>query len=464
MNEAQFREALALYQAYQATTKAVGTPPNATYLHGSTGLLSTPGLSANIVSAMPVPRGLQSMLPVRLSVETDRIVGILTGMTASSGSEPSAACADFPQAGSFKLCQQVMPFGRIGRETQIVQVDRAGDLVNRGEFLDHTVANNPFAGNDAMLPFNARDFLRNEAANKLAGLAFALWRDYARLIYTGNPASTAGSAGYIEYNGLDKLINTGYQDAVTGIACPAADSLVESFADANVSDDPSNTVLRITEMYNALSYRAQQLNIDVQWKLVGPYGLFYALTRIWPCAYPTDRCNVSGNFQGNIDVMDATRMRDDMWNNEYLLINGVRVPFVIDDATELTSVSAGLYESDLYFVPFGNVGGEPTIYMEYRDMRASNPVIEAMTSAGDFQVLGGGRFLLHKKPPTNECVQARLIARPRLILRTPFLAGRITDVRFTTYIASRSPFPGDATFYNGGNTAYPAPSFYPFGG
>lgn len=458
----QTRQFIAAFAAYQATTKAVAGTPNAVYAHGPGGLLSMPGTSPNIVSATVMPDGLESRLPVRLSTETDTIKGILTGLTASTGTEPDAACEDFPQAGNFKMCFQVLPFGRIGRETQIVQVDRAGDIVNRGEWLDHTIVNDPFAGTAAPLPINTREILRNEAARQLGALGVAIIRDYAHLIYDGNPVNTDASTGYIEFNGLDRLVNTGYQDAFTGIACPAADSLVRSFGDVNIETSPLVTVNTISEMYNALKYLAQQLKIKLEWKLVGPYSLFYALTRVWPCAYLTNRCTVGTNGSINVDAKSTTDMRDDMWNNRYLMIDGDRVEFIIDDAAENTAVSAGLRESDLFFIPWGVIGGEPTIYMEYRDMRASNPVIEAMTPTGSFTVLGGGRYLLHKKPPTNECIQARLIARKRLILRTPFLAARLTDVRYTTYINPRSPFPGQDTFYNGGNTAYPAPSFYPF--
>lgn len=458
MNMQELIDALQLI----AKMKAVGTPPNAQYLHGRGGLLSTPGLDPNIISAMVMPQGLASTIPVRLSNQTDMIVGILTGLTASSGSEPTAACADFPQAGNFKLCMQTLPFGRIGRETQILQVDRVGEVTNRGEFLDHTVINNPFARTEAIPPFDARNFLRDEAQRALAALVAAIGRDYARIFYTGSPVNTAGSAGYIEYNGLDRLINTGYRDAVTGQLCPAADSWIASFGDANVATDASNTVRQITEILNSRRYLAQQLNINVSWRLVMRYALFRALTEIWPCAYLTSRCTLPSGNTSFMDAGEQVRMRDDMRNNHYLLVDGERVEVVIDDAIAQTDPAAGVHESAIYFVPNGTVGGVPLLYWDFYDMRGANPAIEALTPQGSFQVLGGGRYLLHRKPPTNECIQARMIARPRLILRAPFLAARLTDVRYTTYINERSPFPADPAFYNGGNTTYPAPSFYPF--
>lgn len=460
---AQLTDRELLEQLAAQRFKAVGTPPNAQYVHGRTGLLSTPGLDPNIISAMILPTGLAVTLPVRTSRQTDRIVGILTGMTASTGDEPTAACADFPEVGDFKLCQQTLPFGRIGRETQIVQLDRVGEITNRGEFLDHTLANNPFGDMEMPVPVSPAEALRAEAAKQLLALNVGLLRDYADLIFTGNPANTAGSAGYIEYNGLDRLINTGYRDAVTGVACAAADSLIRDFGSVNVATDAGNTLNVITEMVNFLMHLAEQTKISgVEWDLVMRYGAFRALTRIWPCSYLTYQCQPLGDdARVNIDARDAVELRDDMWNNHYLLIAGKKVRVILDEAIPQTG-AAGTFVSDIYIVPRGVVGGEPTLYWEFFDMRLVNPAIEALTPTGSFQVVGGGRFLLHKKPPTNECIKARLIGKPRLILRTPFLAGKLENVAYTTYINERSPFPGDANFYNGGNTEYSSPSFYTF--
>ena len=83
------------------TTKAVSSTPNATYAHGPSGLFSSPGLSQPVFSAMLLPRlGLQELLPVRPSRDMNPLFGIMTGVTASTGSEPTGVCDDPPLTGS----------------------------------------------------------------------------------------------------------------------------------------------------------------------------------------------------------------------------------------------------------------------------------------------------------------------------------------------------------------------------
>lgn len=93
----------------------------------------------------------------------------------------------------------------------------------------------------------------------------------------------------------------------------------------------------------------------------------------------------------------------------------------------------------------------------------SNPMLDeaigSIAPLGSYQPLADGAFLLHMKPPTNECIQARIVTKPRLVLRTPFLAGKLTNVRWTQADIERSPFPGAATYVNGGQTTYAAPAY-----
>ena len=440
--------------------KAAGTPPNAAYMHGPTGMLSPLGLGPTLFSAMVTPKGLSATLPVFLSNETNPVYAILTGMTASTGTEPAAACGDFPQAGDLKTCAQTWTYGRLGRESTILQVDKIGQRINRGEFMDQRILNDPFAPIENVTMADRSQILKNECAAKLWNLNLAMARDYARLVYTGNPANTAGDEGYIEYNGLDILINTGYQDTYTGVACPAADSIVNTFSSVNVATDPGATVRTITELLNALRYRAEQLFLDVEFKMVGRYSLFRALSRIWPCGYLTDGCTVPNGSANNIDAMQAMALRDSMRTDHYLLIEGIKVPFIIDDSIAQTGASP-THDSTLYIVPTGIVSGEPVLFWDFFNMQYAAECGNMMAPNGSFSVTAGGRYLLEKKAATNECIAARILAKPRLILRTPFLAARLTDVRYTTYQEERSPFPGDANFVNGGNTSYPAPTFLP---
>src|SRR5690349_8156853 len=207
-------QAIALFNAMAAglATKDAGTSPGA-MLHGPGGLLATPGLNRQLVNAMILPRGLSARLPVRKSVDTNEIFGILTGLTSSTGSEPTANCADWPLVGQFKLCKQQHPFGQQGRMSQVLNVKYAGQVVNRGEFRDNVLLGNPTMDNGAVPgPINWQRALQFEYETTPAELYTGYFRDYARYIYTGNPLNT-GSAGFQQYRGLDLLINTGKRDA-----------------------------------------------------------------------------------------------------------------------------------------------------------------------------------------------------------------------------------------------------------
>jgi hypothetical protein len=97
---------------------------------------------------MIMPRGLSGRLPVRSSIDTNEIFGILTGITSSTGTEPTEACAEWPMVGQFKLCKQQHPFGQQGRESQVLNVKYAGQIVNRGEFTDNVLFGQPNMGDN----------------------------------------------------------------------------------------------------------------------------------------------------------------------------------------------------------------------------------------------------------------------------------------------------------------------------
>jgi hypothetical protein len=259
-------EAIAMLN-WMASYKDAGTTAGA-QLHGPGGLLATPGLNRQIMNAMIMPRGLAGRLPVRPSVDTNEIFGIMTGLTASTGNEPTAACADWPVVGQFKLCRQQHPFGQQGRMSQVLNVKYAGQVVNRGEFTDNVLFGSPNMGDGTLPgPIDWTKALQLEHEKKIAELYAGYFRDYARYLYTGNPANTAGSLGFQQYRGLDLLINTNKADAITGTLCPAADSYVTNLGNVNVTTSPATIYNTIANDITNLNRLAEQLSLDVTWRL-----------------------------------------------------------------------------------------------------------------------------------------------------------------------------------------------------
>lgn len=449
--------------------KAVSATPSPYFVHGPTGILSMPGQRADVLNAMILPIGIQGRLPVRVSRQQSPVFPILTGQTDSSGTEPVGACDDAPQPGNLKICNQTWGFGRLIRDSQVLQLDRAGLLNNRSEFTDFSLIGGPVTNLDRPQAVSFAEGLRSEAEKKILELQNSWILDFSHLIYDGNPANTSGNTGYIEYNGFDRLINTGYQDAYLGQACPAADSTIVNFGSSPVTGNENQIVTDLVETYAYLVHLAKQTGLwPVQWVLTMRYELFRQLTSIWPCVYMTYRCTFgqTTNATNFVDASMQVGMRDDMRNNQYLLMDGVQVPVVIDDNITETVPAANTFMSDVYFIPLTIRGGRPVTYMEYFDLDAPGGMRDAanlMAPDGSFQIINGGTFWLHRKPPTNECVQIRLGGKPRLILEAPFLAARLTNVKYSTpLLHSRSPFP-DSPYYfvNGGATNQNAPVFYP---
>jgi hypothetical protein len=466
----------------QTRTKAVSSTPTTTYGHGNGGLFSTPGMSRPVISAMLLPQmGLQSRLPVRPANEVNPLYGIFTGVTATTGSEPTGVCDDPPVAGLSKLCTHSFVFGRQSRMSRVLDLDRIGKITNRGEFLDYQFIGNPFQDGKVptapTIPGGAAmaDVLNRETSKILFELAVAWSRDFAKEVYTGNPTNNTSGGGRTYYYGLDALINTGYQDAITGQACAAADSIVANFGNQNVSSNGALLVSTIASIYRRLRYIASRAGLDpVTWAITMPESLFYEITAVWPCAYNTSACQTlpSGSTQF-VAASDQIAMRDSMRGDiyartgQYLLIDGQRVEVIIDDAvTETEGFANGTFQSSIYFVPLTIMGGAPATFFEYFNYDITGGSMDAarlMAPGDSYYTTDDGRFFWHKKPPTNFCVQLLAKTEPRLLLLTPHLAARLTNIRYSPIAHVRSPFTDSSYFSNGGRTDFVGfgPSYRP---
>lgn len=460
----------------QASFKDVGSTPTASYGHGPGGLFSTPGLNRPLFSAMVLPRlGLQSLLPVRPTNETNPLYGIITGVTATSGDEPTGVCDDPPVAGLTKLCIHSFVFGRYSRMTKVFDLDRVGQVTNRGEFLDLQLMNQPAdisnPNNPSAPGYDASKVAQNEIAKALFELGVAWSRDFAKKLYTGSPTNNTAGGGYKEFYGLETLVNTGYRDAETGVACPAADSIVRDFGSLNISSNAATLIRTLTNVYRNLKYLATKAGLDpVNWVITMPFSMFYEITEVWPITYMTYRALAIPT--GSTNFVDSTsiekireEMRGDLFNytGQFLLIDGQKVPVMLDDAIPETDNGDGSFTSDIYFVPLTVLGNTPVTFMEYFNYDGPYGPMEMakVFAPGDmFYTSDNGRFLWHKKPPTNFCVQLLAKTEPRMLMLTPYLAARLTNVKYAPVYHERSPFTDSGYFVDGGNTTYPAPSLY----
>lgn len=462
--------------------KAAGTPPDGNYGHGPGGLFGNPALERPLYSAVIATpfSGLQYVLPVRGTETTDPLFGIITGVTDTSGDEASGLCDNPPTTGLVKLCQHTFPLGLFARQTPVYNIREGTRLASRGEHRDFQVFGNPFARGGGPFAPTVPTFGPNDVANTNSGKVIYAWmvawaRDFARILYTGTPVNNSPAGGYKEFYGFDTLINTGYRDAESGQACAAADSIVKSFANQNVRSNSSDIVMLLLDTYFELMDLAARVNLaPVRWVIAMSQSLFYEITRIWPCSYLTDGCTFDGSGNDgkrvNVDAGDQIRMRDEMRGDltnrtgQHLKMFGMEVPVIIDDAITEDGLGAGVMSSSIYFVPLTVLNGQPVTYLEYIDYAAIGvPAdIAKFANQDDFTITDNGRFLVHKKPPTNLCVQLAAWTEPRLIMLTPYLAARIDNVAYNRLPNLRSGFPDSEYFVNGGavNRNAFAPSYY----
>jgi hypothetical protein len=447
--------------------KAAGTTPTASYGHGPGGAFSSLGLDKRVFSSLVLPQmGLGSMLPFQTSIDTNPIFGIMTGVTAPTGSNPTGVCDDCKTAGKMKLCTHSLPYGRYCLETQVYQVDRIGERRNRAEMLDLTLMNSAFGMQQPGMnpsPQGAGDVLNREKAKAMFEFAVSWMYLYASQLWTASPANNTANGGYREFVGLDLQINTGHVDAETGVACAGADSIIRSMANLEVSTNGGTYVRQITNVMRNLKFIAARTgSMPTRWVIAMRWSLFYELTEIWPCAYHTYRCQVDDSAKidtvPSLDSAAMSRFRDEMrgdfsnMKGQYLLIDGERVQVVIDDGITETINAGASFNSSIYFIPMSINGGTVVTYWEHFDFDSPNAAkdLEGFAPDGSYYSSDGGRFLWHRKPPSNWCVEMAAVNKPRVRLDTPYLAARMTNVRYTPLAHERDWNPSASYYVDGG--------------
>jgi hypothetical protein len=463
-----------ILNALATAFKTVSTP-SAYHPTGPGGLFAQPGLDRAVFTAMQLPvQGLIAQLPVMETRYANPNYALFTGQTANSGDDPTGPCDDPKTVGTRKICTTMLPLGKQRLQTQSIDITEVGLYTNRGEFDDLQIFGglDPTSGVAPGLPIGPmQTAITRDATAKLYALAVGWTYEFSRELYTGDPSNNDGDREY--FYGLDTLVNTGYRDVFTGVACPRADSYVVDMDNLVVNSNGTTYVKRVSNMYRYLQDTARKAGLpNTSWRFVMHPNLFYELSEVWPCAYHTTGCEgiatTTNDTTQFIDARDNTQARDEMrgdmiaMTGQFLMIDGQRVPVILDD-TVTEEASAGVFSSPIYLLPFTTLGRMPVLYMEYFSF-AGQPIdtAEMFSPGGSYQVVDGGRFLLHKKPPLNNCLQITAQARTRLVLRTPHLAGRLDNVAYTTVSGGHFPDwePGDTYYTDGGKLLTTPQSYY----
>ncbi len=468
-----------LYGGQRVTGLPTGTPQGP-YLHGPNSLFGIAGIERDFFSTRIQPNSIGDMIPAMGTRYMNPLFGYITGFGDDSGSNPSGICDDFKTAGALITCFQTAQFGRYGRQTREYAITEAGRLINRGEFTDLRLVNDPLynrAGGSMINPsvgMTLRNGFQGEMFTRMLELGVSFQNLLTRQLWNGNPSNNNVGGGYKEFPGLNILVGTNKYDAMTDTACPSLYSDIKNynynFTDTVTTDAGGGIVNTMSYLMRYLRHNASRNSMgDVQWVIAMRQELFFELTKVWPCSYMTAMCQAIPNNGVNnyvIDASDQIAMRDDMRNNSYLLLDGVRYPVVTDDGiteysnTTNSRVRSGCFSSDIYVLPLTVRGGLPVLYWEYYDYSV------ALQEAADARVsqffwTDGGKWFWHAKPPVNSCVVVTAQIEPRLVLLTPHLAGRIQNVQYCPLQHTREPFSDEPYYVAGGvSTARPGPSLY----
>lgn len=454
--------------------KTVTGTPNAVYSHGPGGIFSSAGIDNTVVNASMTPQGLDNFLPVYPTVYTNPLYPTLTGFSEDTGNEADGVCDDC-LGGTMQGCNQTAVFGRVCRESDEVEINRVMQMLNRGETTPLTLLGDVLGpGKMTKMPNTPAQWLEVVTRAEMVKVAVLIQRKLCRMVWQGNPANNTANGGYKEFPGLEMLVGTGKMDAESGVACEALDSLVFNYGYTDIADafHGNDIVVHISMMEWYVRHIAERTGMmPVQWVFAMRPELWYELTAIWACRYLTDRCSVIDT--ANIDTVpyvnaeNTVKMRDDMRNGLFLTVNGRRYPVVVDDGlTEehgdpsydgySSHLTSGEYASSIFFLPTVIRGGQRVLYWEHLDYSKASTDIALSKSGNDFWTDGGRFFWTAER--LKWCYKMSAKVEPRVILRTPQLAARLDDIKYTPLKHLRSPFYGDPYFEKGGKSSRPDPS------
>lgn len=441
-------------------------PPYGPYADGSGdyGVFSVPGVRPEMFSAFMRPKSFASILGIRKSSIANEKIGIMTGVTAEEGSNPSDFCGLFPTAGQLKRCVQNYIWGKSAWKTKVVNVAEVGEYADYSDMVAKRILNINQSGNP-LVPdlMNQLDISNRDSAtlaNELGVTGVAMERAFEKVLITGNSSKAPAAAQlgiFKEFDGLERQITTGKRDLDTGALCPGVDSTVFSWGTGIEAIVNGRTFpMAVVDTYFALKTIAEDVGLEgTTWAIGMRKEMFRALTYIWACEYWTSRCQGSAGNPSYSDAQAVRSLQLKMWNGRYLLIDDEPVRVVFSDGIPLTKAGGNVYTAQDFFIIPIDWQGQPLLNLQYKPMNNADAVSFAnFIGPNVFQSFNNGMWLSTKQQ-TGFCLELLFAGKFRLVLDAPFLAAAINTMQFTFQAPIRNAYPDNTEFYrDGGATRF----------
>lgn len=443
-------------------------PPYGPYQDGSGyGVFSFPGMRPDMYSAFQRPYTLARVLGLKESLITFDKIGIMTGVTAGSGSNPNDFCGDFPVPGQLKRCVQNYIWGKYGIETPLNNIAEAGEYIDYAD-IDKRIANLAMSANPFMPDILQQLDISNRNGALLASQLFEIGVQFERTLeialVRGNSAlaPAATQLGFIrEFNGLERQITSGKVDIDTTVACPGADSTVVTWGTGiDQTVNGRSFVVTLTDIFYQKQMEANRVGMaDTQFVWVMSMKLFRALTYVWACQYYTYRCQTSadGVSTSNPSFTNAPEIRNlqlEMFQGRYLLVDGQKIPVVLTDGIRSTKASATVWTDDNLFLLPISWAGKQLLNLYYKKMD-NGDAMEFGNFGGQqrYWSINNGMFLVTSQYQ-KFCIQHAFAGKFRLIQEAPFLAAVVNTIQYSYAQEYRDPFPGSSLHFDGGATRW----------
>jgi hypothetical protein len=413
--------------AYRAT----GTPDSPyTPIYGQTGLFGVCGVHPTLFNATVGPIGVEKILTWRSSREVSPIYRALTYI-GSSGYSQDGSCGDCGTP-EFKVCHQSACFGRVCQGTFEHAIDDIGMVMNQGVPRAALFGNITDPAGNVLLAQGQE--ITDAFTMELIGAAYNLRSRLAWMNWNGDPANSAG--GYVEFPGLDRIINTGKRDELSGLLCEALDSYVRSYGNAVIgAAGAPSIVATIAGAIRTVRYRIQGMNKDPE-----AADIFIALhprlwdqvAAAWACEYGLACRDEDATTYNN--ALELAQMRDDFMSNLYLTVDGRRYPVVLDN---VMASSVGYLGDDTIYcgeiaILTRSLEGETILWGEYQNIEETASQVLAwfrsMFGTQPWAVTDGGRFFYAYDVEGGLCFDAKVLAKTRILCTMPQLQARITNV------------------------------------